>query len=135
MDMQIKFPSGQEFDRLLAEAEKKVSIAALRKAGRDAMEPVLADMKQHAGFDETSAGPHMRNDIKITSVDQTKTPVIRQLSLFALVYRVRTISKRGTGARTRKQVAKPFMRPALDYNRQRVLNILAIRLREELEGK
>lgn len=136
MDMQIKFPSGKEFDRLLAEAEKKVSIAALRKAGRDAMEPVLADMKQHAGFDETSAGPHMRNDIKITSVDQTKnTSYPTAVTVRVGVSRAHHIKAWAQERGTRKQVAKPFMRPALDYNRQRVLNILAIRLREELEGK
>ncbi|KON62733.1 hypothetical protein KOEU_37810 [Komagataeibacter europaeus] len=136
MDIQIKFPSGQEFDRLLAEAEKKVSITALRRAGRDAMVPVLTDMKQNAGFDETSIGPHMRDNIKITSVDQTKntsypTAVTVRVGISKAHQMKGWAQERGT----RKQVAKPFMRPALDYNRQKVLNILAIRLREELEGK
>ena len=36
---------------------------------------------------------------------------------------------------TVKQVAKPFIRPALDYNVEKVLSILAAEIRYGLEGR
>jgi HK97 gp10 family phage protein len=35
---------------------------------------------------------------------------------------------------TVKQVANPFMRPALDFNREKVLRILTVSLREGIEN-
>lgn len=50
------------------------AVKVLRDAGRVALEPVLEDMKQHAGFNESSAGPHMRDDIKIRSTSRMNDP-------------------------------------------------------------
>lgn len=136
MEVQIKFPSGKDFDRLLSEMDKKVGVKLLRDAGREALAIVQQDMVKHAGFDETSAGPHMRDDIKIRSTDQTKntryqTVVTLRVGPSKAHHMKALAQEKGT----RKQVAKPFIRPALDYNRQKVLQILATRIRVGLEQK
>lgn len=56
-----------ELERQLMALGEKVATKVLRDAGREALKVVEEDMKQHAGFDETSAGPHMRDSIKIRS--------------------------------------------------------------------
>ncbi|MGS5542115.1 HK97 gp10 family phage protein, partial [Klebsiella pneumoniae] len=63
-----------ELERQLMALGEKVATKVLRDAGREALKVVEEDMKQHAGFDETSAGPHMRDSIKIRSLKwSTKT--------------------------------------------------------------
>lgn len=59
----------QELERqLLAMGDKAVKV--MRNAGREALAPVLEDMKAHAGFDDASAGEHMRDTIKIRSTSR-----------------------------------------------------------------
>lgn len=53
-----------ELERQLMALGEKVATKVLRDAGREALKVVEEDMKQHAGFDETSAGPHMRTQSK-----------------------------------------------------------------------
>ena len=136
MDVQIKFPSGKEFDRLLETIDKKLGAKLLRDAGREALQVVLEDMTQHAGFDETSAGPHMRDSIKIRSTNVAETSTYntiitlrvgpsKQHHMKALAQEFGTI----------KQVAKPFIRPAMDYNVQKILQVLATEIRLGLENK
>ena len=67
MRIEMKFPSGKDFERLISEMDKKVSTRLLRDAGRRAMAIVQEDMQQNAGYDELSGGPHMRDTIKIRS--------------------------------------------------------------------
>lgn len=136
MDISIKFPSGKDFDRLLSELDQKVGVKVLRDAGRAALAIVEADMKAHAGYDETSLGEHMRDTIKIRSTTQIKDD--RYATVVTL--RVGPSKKHHMKALaqemgTRKQVAKPFIRPALDYNKQKVLRILAIEIRYALENR
>lgn len=136
MDIKIEFPSGKEFDRLLADMDRKVGVALLRKIGTEAMEPVLADVIQHAGFDAKGGGPHMRDNIKITTQDQTKNSKYpTAVTVRVGVSKAHHIKAWAQEVGTRKQVAKPFLRPGLDYNRQEVLRILAVRLGEALRSK
>lgn len=136
MDIKIEFPNGKEFDRLLADMDKKVGVKLLRKIGTEAMEPVLTDIIQHAGFDATSSGPHMRDNIKITTQDQTKNSKYpTAVTVRVGVSKAHHIKAWAQEVGTRKQVAEPFFRPGLDYNRQEVLRTLAIRLGEELRKK
>ncbi|HIG3205607.1 TPA: HK97-gp10 family putative phage morphogenesis protein, partial [Klebsiella pneumoniae] len=44
-----------ELERQLMALGEKVATKVLRDAGREALKVVEEDMKQHAGFDETSA--------------------------------------------------------------------------------
>lgn len=136
MDITMQFPSGKDFDRLLSEMEKKVGIKVLRDAGRAALAVVEADMKQHAGYDEKGTGEHMRDSIKIRSTSQInderyatvvtlKVGPSKQHHMKALAQEFGTV----------KQVAKPFIRPALDYNKPQVLKVLAIELRYALENR
>jgi len=112
------------------------AVKVLRDAGRAALEPVLEDMKQHAGFDESSTGPHMRDDIKIRSTSRMNDP--RYLTV--MTFMVGPSKKHHMKALaqefgTVKQVAAPFIRPALDYHKTQVLRILAAELRYGIENR
>ncbi|HBY9809071.1 TPA: HK97 gp10 family phage protein [Klebsiella aerogenes] len=133
----MKFPSGKDFDRLISEMDKKVSTKLLRDAGRKAMAIVQEDMQQNAGYDESSVGPHMRDTIKIRS----STSAVRSERYGTLItFRVGPSKEHHMKALaqefgTVKQVAKPFIRPAMDYNVEKVLSILAAEIRYGLEGR
>ncbi|MBW2956630.1 HK97-gp10 family putative phage morphogenesis protein [Hafnia paralvei] len=123
----------QELERqLLAMGDKAVKV--LRNAGREALAPVLEDMKAHAGFDDASAGEHMRDTIKIRSTSRMNDD--KYLTVITL--RVGPSKKHHMKALaqefgTIKQVAAPFIRPAMDYNKSRILRVLAVELRAGIE--
>ena len=131
MQMDIKFPTGKEFDRLLESIDKKVGVKLLRDAGRAALAVVEQDMRQHAGFDEESIGPHMRDSIKIRSTNVAETS--RYNTIVTLRVGPSKIHHMKFG--TVKQVAAPFIRPAMDYNVQKILKVLAAEIRLGLEGR
>lgn len=123
----------QELERqLLAMGDKAVKV--MRNAGREALAPVLEDMKAHAGFDDASAGEHMRDTIKIRSTSRMNDD--KYLAVITL--RVGPSKKHHMKALaqefgTIKQVAAPFIRPAMDYNKSRILRVLAVELRAGIE--
>jgi HK97 gp10 family phage protein len=123
----------QELERqLLAMGDKAVKV--MRNAGREALAPVLEDMKTHAGFDDASAGEHMRDTIKIRSTSRMNDD--KYLTVITL--RVGPSKKHHMKALaqefgTIKQVAAPFIRPAMDYNKSRILRVLAVELRAGIE--
>lgn len=123
----------QELERqLLAMGDKAVKV--MRNAGREALAPVLEDMKAHAGFDDASAGEHMRDTIKIRSASRMNDD--KYLTVITL--RVGPSKKHHMKALaqefgTIKQVAAPFIRPAMDYNKSRILRVLAVELRAGIE--
>lgn len=123
----------QELERqLLAMGDKAVKV--MRNAGREALAPVLDDMKAHAGFDDASAGEHMRDTIKIRSTSRMNDD--KYLTVITL--RVGPSKKHHMKALaqefgTIKQVAAPFIRPAMDYNKSRILRVLAVELRAGIE--
>lgn len=118
--------------QLLAMGDKAVKV--MRNAGREALAPVLEDMKAHAGFDDASAGEHMRDTIKIRSTSRMNDD--KYLTVITL--RVGPSKKHHMKALaqefgTIKQVAAPFIRPAMDYNKSRILRVLAVELRAGIE--
>lgn len=123
----------QELERqLLATGDKAVKV--MRNAGSEALAPVLEDMKAHAGFDDASAGEHMRDTIKIRSTSRMNDD--KYLTVITL--RVGPSKKHHMKALaqefgTIKQVAAPFIRPAMDYNKSRILRVLAVELRAGIE--
>ena len=123
----------QELERqLMAMGDKAVKV--MRNAGREALAPVLEDMKAHAGFDDASAGEHMRDTIKIRSASRMNDD--KYLTVITL--RVGPSKKHHMKALaqefgTIKQVAAPFIRPAMDYNKSRILRVLAVELRAGIE--
>ncbi|MEZ7798537.1 HK97-gp10 family putative phage morphogenesis protein [Citrobacter pasteurii] len=125
----------QELERQLEAMGEKLAVKVLGQAGKEAMEIVSEDMQQHAGYDESSPGPHMRDSIKATYRNRMKdarwqTVVTirvgpsKEHSMKALAQEFGTV----------KQVASPFMRPALDYNRTKILRILSVSIREGIEN-
>lgn len=125
----------QELERQLQALGEKVAGEVMAAAGKEAMEIVQEDMQQHAGYDESSSGPHMRDSIKVSSRNRMKDE--RWLTVVTIRVgpsKEHTMKALAQEFGTVKQVADPFMRPALDYNRAKVLRILAVRLREGIEN-
>lgn len=135
MDIQLKFPTGKEFDRLLESVEKKVGVQLLTAAGKEALKVVETDMRRHAGYDESSEGPHMRDSIAIRSRNVAET------SRYATIVTLRVGPSKEHHMKalaqefgTNKQVARPFIRPALDYHVSQVLQVLSAEIRIGLRG-
>ena len=100
------------------------------------MEIVSEDMQQHAGYDESSKGAHMRDNIKTTSRNRMKDSRWNTVVTIRVgPSREHTMKALAQEFGTVKQVAKPFIRPALDYNKQQVLKVLAIEIRYALENR
>lgn len=123
-----------ELERKLIELGEKVGTQILRDAGKAALEPVLEDMKQHAGFDDSASGEHMRDSIKIRS-SSSKSKGNAVVYLRVGPSKKHFIKALAQEMGTVKQVASPFIRPALDYNQAKVLRILAVEIRDRIENK
>lgn len=123
-----------ELERKLIELGEKVGTQVLRDAGKAALEPVLEDMNQHAGFDESASGEHMRDSIKIRS-SSSKAKGNAVVYLRVGPSKKHFIKALAQEMGTVKQVASPFIRPALDYNQAKVLRILAVEIRDRIENK
>ncbi|MGC0994694.1 HK97-gp10 family putative phage morphogenesis protein [Pantoea agglomerans] len=121
-----------ELERQLIALGEKAGTKVLREAGKAALEIVEQDMKEHAGYDESAKGPHMRDSIKIRSTTRTKGNAVvvlrvgpsKQHYIKALAQEFGTV----------KQIPDPFIRPALDYNKSRVLRILAVEIRDRIQN-
>lgn len=123
-----------ELERKLIELGEKVGIQVLRDAGKAALEPVLDDMQQHAGFDTSATGEHMRDSIKIrSSSSRSKGNAVVYLRVGPS--KKHFIKALAQEMGTVKQVAAPFIRPALDYNQAKVLRILEIEIRDRIENQ
>ncbi|EPK7688237.1 MULTISPECIES: HK97-gp10 family putative phage morphogenesis protein [Serratia] len=120
-----------ELGRQLEALGRDVSTKILRDAGRAALEPVLEDMQQHAGYDDTASGPHMRDSISIRSTTRGRSQVTLRVGPSKLHHMKALAQEFGTV----KQVAAPFIRPALDYHKTQVLRILAAELRYGIENR
>lgn len=124
-----------DFERQLLALGEKVSGKVMTAASKEAMEIVQEDMQQHAGYDESSNAPHMRDSIKVTSRNRMKdTRWLTVVTIRVGPSKEHTMKAIAQEFGTVKQVADPFMRPALDYNRAKILRILAVRLREGIEN-
>jgi len=122
-----------ELERQLIALGEKVGTKILRDAGRAALQVVQEDMKQHAGFDESSAGPHMRDTIKIRSTSRKNKGsgvVILRVGPSKEHFMKALAQEYGTV----KQVSDSFIRPALDYNRNKVLRILSVEIRDRIQS-
>jgi HK97 gp10 family phage protein len=124
----------QELERELLALGEKAGTQVLRDAGRAALEPVLEDMKEHSGYDESVTGEHMRDSIKIrSSSSRAKGNAVVYLRVGpSKKHFIKTLAQE---MGTVKQVAAPFIRPALDYQKAKVLRILAVEIRDRIENK
>lgn len=71
-----------ELERQLIALGEKAGTKVLREAGRAALQVVEQDMKEHAGYDESAKGPHMRDSIKIRSTNPNANPHEERVQLF-----------------------------------------------------
>ncbi|EAS1877088.1 HK97 gp10 family phage protein [Salmonella enterica] len=123
-----------ELERQLMALGEKVGTKVLRDAGREALKVVEEDMKQNAGYDETSTAQHMRDSIKIRNSNRKSrgsTVVTLRVGPSKQHYMKALAQEFGTV----KQVAEPFIRPALDYNVQTVLHVLAVEIRNGIQNR
>ncbi|EGC0669096.1 HK97 gp10 family phage protein [Salmonella enterica] len=123
-----------ELERQLMALGEKVGTKVLRDAGREALKVVEEDMKQNAGYDETSTAQHMRDSIKIRNSNRKSrgsTVVTLRVGSSKQHYMKALAQEFGTV----KQVAEPFIRPALDYNVQTVLHVLAVEIRNGIQNR
>ncbi|HGJ5860315.1 MAG TPA: HK97-gp10 family putative phage morphogenesis protein [Arsenophonus nasoniae] len=135
MRIQVEVKGLSALEHELNKLGEALNSKILRQAGREVMKPVLEDMKAHAGFDATNPDEHMRDSIKIRSTDRMNNVNTQTV----MTVRVGPTKKHIMKARaqefgTVKQIARPFIRPALDYNRQFVLNALAAAIRTGIEN-
>ena len=111
--------------------ERDVSTKILRQAGRAALAPVQDDMRQHAGFDDASHDPYMRDSITIRSTTGGRA----QVTLRVGPSKKHRIKARAQELGTVKQVAHPFIRLALDDQKSQGLRLLAAEIRRSLENR
>lgn len=125
----------QDLERQLLALGEKVAGKVLASAGKEAMEIVSEDMQQHAGYDESSKGAHMRDNIKTTSRNRMKDSRWNTVVTIRVgPSREHTMKALAQEFGTVKQVPIPFMRPALDFNRAKILRVLAVRIRDGIEN-
>ncbi|MGS3430375.1 HK97-gp10 family putative phage morphogenesis protein [Serratia nevei] len=79
----------------------------------------------------TASGPHMRDSISIRSTTRGRSQVTLRVGPSKVHHMKALAQEFGTV----KQVASPFIRPALDYNKTRVLRILAANVRYGIENR
>ncbi|EBV2369861.1 hypothetical protein CQD62_22025 [Salmonella enterica subsp. enterica serovar Typhimurium] len=123
-----------DLERQMMALGEKVGTKVLRDAGWEALKVVEEDMKQHAGYDETSTAQHMRDSIKIRNSNRKSrgsTVVTLRVGPSKQHYMKALAQEFGTV----KQVAEPFIRPALDYNVQTVLRVLAVEIRNGIQNR
>lgn len=128
----MKVEGLKDLERALIALGEKVGTKVLRDAGKEALKPVLEDMKANAGFDSSSTDEHMRDSIKIRSTSNPKkTSSVVSLSVGpSKKHRMKAIAQE---VGTIKQSPKAFIRPALDYNKNKVLRILAVEIKDGIE--
>ena len=124
-----------ELERQLTALGEKVATKVLRDAGREALKVVQEDMKQHAGFDKESPGPHMRDSVKIGSRKGSAKYRSTVVTLRVGPSKKHHMKALAQEFGTVKQVAQPFIRPALDHNVQKVLRILAVEIRNGIQNR
>ncbi|MDC9604955.1 HK97-gp10 family putative phage morphogenesis protein [Xenorhabdus griffiniae] len=121
-----------ELGRKLQALDAALQTDIMRKAGKAAMQIVQEDMQAHAGYDPKSRQPHLRDNIHIRTA---KSRVFEGGVMItvgpAKAHRLKALAQE---MGTIKQVAQPFIRPALDYNKQAVLKVLAQEIRAALSA-
>lgn len=125
-----------ELEHQLKTLGEDMAAKILTQAGKTAMAVVQEDMKEHAGYNPESDGPHMRDSIKVRSRNQMKNTRWKTVVTIRVgPSREHTQKALAQEFGTSKQVAAPFMRSALDYNKAKILGILAVQIREGIEDK
>lgn len=134
MRTRVEIKGLRELEYALKKLGDEIAVKVLRKAGSEAMKPVLEDMKMHAGYNVLSNKEHMRDSIKI----RTNSRIKDKKTQTVVTVRVGPSKQHAMKARaqefgTVKQIARPFIRPALDYHREFILNTLASEIRVSIE--
>lgn len=133
-----------ELEKNLVKLGAEMGYPILRQASRAAMKPVKDQMKQTAPVNDDPArkdGPHMRDKISMTvrkkgSRSSKSTAATTQVGPTKVHSQKAIAAEYGTNGPNgaTKQVAKPFIRPALFDNRHKVVDtfkqVLGAKLKE-----
>lgn len=135
----LKVEGFKELHAALLELDVKTGVAALRKAGRKAMAPVLAHQKQNVNIDSgdtlaaivmtaRKGGKTNRRRVVLISVGATKATKGKGADKKKLSgINQRVIAQEYGNEKTK---ARPFIRPSLDVNKQTVLNNFSAELKK-----
>lgn len=130
MQISVEVTGLAELEKSLLGVGEELALNIIRDAGILALQPVVDDMIGGAGYDQTSTGEHMRDTIRIRSRSRMKEGRYPTMMTFRVGPSGKhTIKAVAQEFGTVKQVAGPFMRPALDHNIPAILNTLAREIR------
>ena len=107
-----------------------IAKATMVKAAKQAMEPVLADVSTHAPFNPKNTGPiHLRETARLTAripttADRKSIHVSPTDAVIAVVSVKRSAVSLAMEFGTSKLAARPFLRPALQANKEQVVTTL-----------
>ena len=135
--MELEFSGGDVLEKELLKLDQKIALKYARESGREAMKPVLADMKAGANKDKGV----MEQQLKMKTTRRRGKGDKKNRFLAIQVGMLQPKGKRTRNKAaiaqefgTSKQDAKPFMRPALKRNAQRVLDVLRTELGRKIES-
>ncbi len=133
IDVQVKGLA--ELGEALEKLEEKIATKILRDAGIKAMQVVKEDMQRHANFDKSSraSGDHMRDAIYVRKSRGRKKGGPRSVTIRVGPTKQHTHKAFAQEYGTIYRVPRAFMRPALDYNRARILRVLTESIRDGVE--
>lgn len=130
MRVSVEVEGLAELEKSLLALGENIALNIVRDAGTKAMQPVVDEMIRHAGFNPENDGEHMRDTIRVRSRSRVRDGRWPTLMTFrAGPSAPHTIKARAQEYGTYKQVAIPFMRPALDNNIPKILSTLAREIR------
>ena len=129
---EIKIEGLSKLEEKLRDIGTKEAINFLTKAGKEALLPVLNDMKKNAGFDENNKNEHMKDSIKIRKRSVKKRVSVVSFSVGPTnKHRIKALVQEFGSI---KQSPKPFIRPSLDYNKIKVISILKNNIKHRIKN-
>lgn len=129
---EIKIGGLSKLEEKLCDIGTKKAINILVNSGKEALLPVLNDMKKNAGFDENNKNEHMKDSIKIRKRSVKKRVSVVSFSVGPTKkHRMKALVQEFGSI---KQSPKPFIRPSLDYNKIKVLSILKNNIKHRIKN-
>ncbi len=142
IDMNIEVEGLSELHSRLKSLDPKKRVAEIRKAARKAMKPVVNSMKEGASEDtgdlKSSIAMRARTGSRSDSnrlLTISAGPIKKAVKADGEKHKLTGVNQKAIAQEygNAKQTAKPFIRPALDNNKNTVLDILKDELKKQLD--
>lgn len=125
-----------ELDHQLHALGEEIALKVIRESGEAAMQPVVTEMKRHAGYDAAHSGEHMRDSIRVRTRSRLNDDAWPTLMTFSVgPSSTHTIKALAQEYGTVKQASQPFMRPALDNTIPKIINTLSEHIRRAIKER